>query len=290
MGDGDNVRTGLVVALVGLAGYVVYKNRKLLESAGTAVSNAGSVVGSAAGAVGDAVSAPFRAAADAGRTTTERFISWTTGARYASDDDWADMQARQDDREQHKRDNPGSTDADWLVQQTKDIPVPQPSYARYDQADPSTWPKLVYDPRTRTMMLPEDARRKREEDARRKREEDARRKREAGYRPTPAVWNYMVGPESEQKRAGRYTYRGEGVYTREDGSYDVVRDGQVVGGGSAGAVAGLKARAARQNADYYPGTKYLRSVVQKYVRNARSGSKASLSWLKRYAPGAVAEV
>ncbi len=76
-----------------------------------------------------------------------------------------------------------------------------------------------------------------------------------------------------------------GVYVAPSGAYQIIQDGQIVAGGSAGAVQGARAAA---NADMYPGTNYRREVVEGYQAKARAGDAAAAAWLKRFAPaGAV---
>ncbi len=76
-----------------------------------------------------------------------------------------------------------------------------------------------------------------------------------------------------------------GVYVAPSGAYQIIQDGQIVAGGSAGAVQGARAAA---NADMYPGTNYRREVVEEYQAKARAGDAAAAAWLKRFAPaGAV---
>lgn len=76
-----------------------------------------------------------------------------------------------------------------------------------------------------------------------------------------------------------------GVYVAPSGAYQVIQDGQIVAGGSAGAVQGALVKA---NTDMYPGTNYRREVVEEYQAKARAGDAAAAAWLKRFAPaGAV---
>lgn len=76
-----------------------------------------------------------------------------------------------------------------------------------------------------------------------------------------------------------------GVWVAPSGAYQVIRDGQIVAGGSAGAVQGASVKA---NTAMYPGTNYRREVVEAYQAKARAGDAAAAAWLKRFAPaGAV---
>jgi len=76
-----------------------------------------------------------------------------------------------------------------------------------------------------------------------------------------------------------------GVYVAPSGAYQVIQDGQIVAGGSAGAVQGASVKA---NTDMYPGTNYRREVVEAYQAKARAGDAAAAAWLRRFAPaGAV---
>ena len=100
-------------------------------------------------------------------------------------------------------------------------------------------------------------------------------------RPAESVSNFLnVGKQ----------YQGQqevapGVYVAPSGAYQIIQDGQIVAGGSAGAVQGAIVKA---NTDMYPGTDYRREVVEGYQAKARAGDAAASAWLKRFAPaGAV---
>lgn len=107
------------------------------------------------------------------------------------------------------------------------------------------------------------------------------------------AWLQSTKPASESVsnflNAGKQ-YQGQqevapGVYVAPSGAYQVIQGGQIVAGGSAGAVQGALVKA---NADMYPGTNYRREVVEAYQAKARAGDAAASAWLKRFAPaGAV---
>ncbi len=76
-----------------------------------------------------------------------------------------------------------------------------------------------------------------------------------------------------------------GVYVAPSGAYQIIQNGQIVAGGSAGAV---QAALDKANTAMYPGTNYRREVVEEYQAKARAGDAAAAAWLKRFAPaGAV---
>lgn len=76
-----------------------------------------------------------------------------------------------------------------------------------------------------------------------------------------------------------------GVYVAPSGAYQIIQDGQIVAGGSAGSV---QAALDKANTAMYPGTNYRREVVEAYQAKARAGDAAASAWLKRFAPaGAV---
>jgi len=76
-----------------------------------------------------------------------------------------------------------------------------------------------------------------------------------------------------------------GVYVAPSGAYQIIQDGQIVAGGSAGAV---QAALDKANTAMYPGTNYRREVVEAYQAKARAGDAAAAAWLRRFAPaGAV---
>jgi len=107
------------------------------------------------------------------------------------------------------------------------------------------------------------------------------------------AWLQSTKPASESVsnflNAGKQ-YQGQqevapGVWVAPSGAYQVIQDGQIVAGGSAGAVQGALVKA---NTDMYPGTNYRREVVEEYQAKARAGDAAAAAWLKRFAPaGAV---
>ncbi len=111
------------------------------------------------------------------------------------------------------------------------------------------------------------------------------------------AWLRSTKPASESVsnflNAGKQ-YQGQrevspGVYVSPSGAYQIIRDGQIVSSGSAGAVQGLQEMARRATGEgMYPGTNYRREVVEGYQAKARAGDAAARAWLKRFAPaGAV---
>ena len=132
-----------------------------------------------------------------------------------------------------------------------------------------------------------------EQEARRIRgEQEAQRiwaEQEARYN----AWLHSTRPASKSVadflNAGKQ-YQGQreiapGVYVAPSGAYQVIQDGQIVAGGSAGAV---QAALDKANTAMYPGTNYRREVVEAYQAKARAGDAAAAAWLRRFAPaGAV---
>lgn len=123
------------------------------------------------------------------------------------------------------------------------------------------------------------------ERAERERREAIEAQRRANYyKPADSIYEFF--------RAGS-AWRGQqevspGVYVSPSGAYQVIRDGQIVSSGSAGAVQGLQEMARRATGEgMYPGTDYRYEVVQGYQNKARAGDSAAAAWLRRYAPGAL---
>lgn len=79
-----------------------------------------------------------------------------------------------------------------------------------------------------------------------------------------------------------------GVYVAPSGAIQIVKQGQIVAGGSAGAVQGIIEMQKRATGEgLYPGTNYKYDVVASYITKANAGDASALAWLKRFAPGAV---
>ena len=152
--------------------------------------------------------------------------------------------------------------------------------------------KLLVRERNTVMAIEREVRRVKAEqenlmwEAQRKRDEEAQKQQ---YN----AWIQSTRPASKSVadflNAGKQ-YQGQqeiapGVWVAPSGAYQVIQDGQIVAGGSAGAA---QAALDKANTDMYPGTNYRREVVEAYQAKARAGDAAAAAWLRRFAPaGAV---
>jgi hypothetical protein len=138
----------------------------------------------------------------------------------------------------------------------------------------------------RIQMAQERAERERREaiEAQRRAEEE-RRRLENYYKPAGSILEFFSSGEAWQGQREV----SPGVYVSPSGAYQVIRDGQIVSSGSAGAVQGLQEMARRATGEgMYPGTNYRYEVVEEYQAKARAGDAAAAAWLRRFAPaGAV---
>lgn len=135
-------------------------------------------------------------------------------------------------------------------------------------------------------MVERNEQRAREREAAERRKQESIRAAEQylASRPAPVIEDFFEAgkPYQGQQEASR------GVYVAPSGAYQVIEQGQIVAGGSAGAVQGLIEMQRRATgAGMYPGTDYRYEDVKRYIDKANAGDTASYNWLKRFAPGAL---